>query len=261
MKPGSSWDRPATRGPDGDGPWRAARDAHGVLWLVLDVPGSGANTVSREVLEGLDRHLDAIEQDPPEGVVIRSSKIAGFAAGADISMFREFDRADDVSEMLTRGHAVLDRLAGLYCPTICVVHGQALGGGFEIALACDRIIAVDGASFGFPEVNLGLHPGLGGTFRLPARIDATEAMAHMLTGKTAHTRKAKSLGIADEVVEERHVDAAVRAAIDGALRTGTGPGSRTARCRCRSRATLPRARCARRRARARPGRITPRPTR
>ena len=70
--------------------------------------------------------------------------------------------------MLKQGAEVLDRFEKLPCPTIAVVHGMALGAGFEIALACDYRIAVDGAKFGFPEVNLGLHPGLGGTYRLPA---------------------------------------------------------------------------------------------
>ena len=215
---GESWlELGAARTAERDGPWRAARDEQGVLWLALDVAGSGANTISREVLEGLDRQLDTIAQDPPKGVVIRSAKTGGFAAGANISMFRDVDDAEDVAEMLTRGHAVLDRFEALTCPTVCVVHGAALGGGFEIALACDWIIAVDGASFGFPEVNLGLHPGLGGTFRLPDRTDTIEAMTLMLTGKTAHTRKAKTLGIADAVVEERHVAAAVGAAIAGDL--------------------------------------------
>ncbi|MGQ2906016.1 MAG: 3-hydroxyacyl-CoA dehydrogenase NAD-binding domain-containing protein [Neoaquamicrobium sediminum] len=200
-----------------DGPWRAARDAHGVLWLALDCAAAGANTVSREVLEGLDRQLDAIERNLPRGVVIRSAKADGFAAGADISMFRELNDPAAVKTLLSQGHAVLDRLEALACQTICVVHGYALGGGFEIALACDRIIAVEGASFGFPEVNLGLHPGLGGTFRLPGRIDPVEAMTHMLTGKTVYLKKARALGIVDEVVEERHVEAAVHAAIEGPL--------------------------------------------
>ena len=210
------------RGAGRDKTWRAARDDRDVLWLALDVPETGVNTISRDVLEGLDQQLDSIAQTPPKAVVIRSAKTGGFAAGADIGMFRDLDNPEDVDAMLTRGHAVLDRLEALDCPTVCVVHGQALGGGFEIALACDWIIAVDGASFGFPEVNLGLHPGLGGTFRLPDRIDPVEAMTHMLTGKTAHTDKARSLGIADAVVEERHVEAAIRAAIAGEL-TQEGP--------------------------------------
>ncbi len=94
---------------------------------------------------------------------------------------------------------------------------SALGGGFELALACDHRIAVDGASFGFPEVRLGLHPGLGGSYRLTALIDPVEAMTMMLTGRTAHTARARKLGIVDAVTEERHVQAAVRAAAAGEL--------------------------------------------
>lgn len=200
-----------------DGPWRVARDSQDVVWMLLDVPGGGTNTISRDVLEGLERALDNIAADPPNGVVIRSAKTGGFAAGADISMFRDMTDPDAATSVLQQGHAVLDRLENLDCPSVCVVHGHVLGAGFELALACDWIIAVDGASFGFPEVNLGLHPGLGGTYRLTDRIDPLEAMTLMLTGKTAYTGKAKSLGIADAVVEERHVESAVRAAIDGSL--------------------------------------------
>jgi 3-hydroxyacyl-CoA dehydrogenase/enoyl-CoA hydratase/3-hydroxybutyryl-CoA epimerase len=122
----------------------------------------------------------------PKALVIRSAKEGGFAAGADISEFKVV--TDDPETLLKEGHAVLDRLAALSCPTICVVHGAALGAGFEIALACDIRIGVKGASFAFPEVLLGLHPGLGGTFRSVALIDPIEAMTLMLNG-IAHTRK------------------------------------------------------------------------
>lgn len=205
----------------GDGPWRQGRD-DGIAWLVLDRGEASVNTVSRDVIQGLSDALDALESDMPRAVVIRSGKLAGFAAGADITGFE--DMSDEgAADLLRQGHAVLDRLGALDCPTICVVHGAALGAGFEIALACDWRIAVGGASFGFPEVQLGLHPGLGGTFRLPELIDPTEAMTLMLTGKTAHTSKAKKLGIVDVVTEERHVRAAVDAAAAGEIERD-GPG-------------------------------------
>ncbi|WP_323766158.1 3-hydroxyacyl-CoA dehydrogenase NAD-binding domain-containing protein [Marinovum sp.] len=188
-------------------PWRHG-EARGIHWLVLDCAGSAVNTISEGVLTGLDAALDQI--GTPKALVIRSAKPAGFAAGADIDSFGDMsDRG--AAELLKRGHAVLDRLERLDCPTIAVVHGAALGAGFEIALACDHRIAIRGATFGFPEVKLGLHPGLGGTFRLTGLIDPTEAMTLMLTGKTAHTDKAKRLGIVDAVTEERHVAAAVAA--------------------------------------------------
>ncbi len=203
-------------GPVGtaEGHWRTGRDAAGVLWLVLDKRDTSTNTISEDVIRELDSHIAAAEAELPAAVVIRSAKDAGFAAGADIASFKAMTD-DGAVDLLKQAHDVLDRIAALTCPTICIVHGAALGAGFELALACDYRIAVAGASFGFPEVQLGLHPGLGGTFRLPALIGATDAMTMMLTGKTAHTKRAKSQGIADVIVEERHVAAAVAAVVDG----------------------------------------------
>ena len=205
-------------GPTGqaEGNWRTARDDNNVLWLVLDKTDSSVNTISEEVIRELDNHIAAAEADKPAALVIRSAKQAGFAAGADISGFESMTDKG-AADLLRQAHDVLDRIEALPCPTICVVHGAALGAGFELALACDYRIATPGASFGFPEVQLGLHPGLGGTFRLPALIDPTDAMTMMLTGKTAHTKRAKSQGIADAVVEERHVAAAVTAARTGKI--------------------------------------------
>ncbi len=187
---------------------------------MLDRKGTATNTLSGEVLRDLSDRLAELEADRPRALVIRSAKLNGFAAGADIAEFRGIgpDDVEAVRERLREGHAVLDRLEALPFPTLAVVHGFALGGGFEIALACDHRIAVEGASFGFPEVLLGLHPGLGGTFRLTRLIDPVEAMTMMLTGRTAHTRKARALGIVDAVTEERHVRAAVRAGAAGELR-------------------------------------------
>ncbi len=196
------------------GNWRVGRDGDGVLWLVLDKQDSGTNTISEAVIRELDAHIAAAEANMPTALVIRSAKLTGFAAGADISSFDAMSDAG-AAKLLQQGHDVLDRLEALPCPTICVVHGAALGAGFELALACDHRIATPGATFGFPEVQLGLHPGLGGTFRLPALIDPLEAMTMMLTGKTAYIDRAESLGIVDEVVEERHVAAAVKAAAKG----------------------------------------------
>ncbi|GAW35431.1 fatty acid oxidation complex subunit alpha [Roseovarius sp. A-2] len=203
---------PATQA--GQGHWRLARGEDGIAWLVFDRKDSTTNTVSQEVIHELDRHVATLEKDVPEALVIRSAKRVGFAAGADISGFDEISD-DGAAKLLQQGHGVLDRIAALTCPTICVVHGAALGAGFEIALACDYRIAVEGASFAFPEVMLGLHPGLGGTLRLTGLIDPVEAMTLMLTGKTAHTKKAKELGIVDLICPERHVPAAVRAVVAG----------------------------------------------
>ena len=139
---------------------------------------------------------------------------SGFIAGADIGEFRGMTDAADIEARLTKANAVVDRLDHLTVPTVAVIHGYCLGGGLEIALACDYRIAVDDARFGFPEVMLGLHPGLGGTVRLPRLINPLEAMTMMLTGRNVRAGRAKSLGLVDAVVPERHVKAAATAAVD-----------------------------------------------
>jgi 3-hydroxyacyl-CoA dehydrogenase/enoyl-CoA hydratase/3-hydroxybutyryl-CoA epimerase len=199
--------------------WRVTRDADNLLWAVLDKADSSANTLSDEVLFELDKILDQIDSDRPTGLVIRSAKSSGFIAGADVGQFRGADDVGEVEQRMSGAHAIADRLESLTIPTIAVVHGYALGGGLEVALACHTRIAVEGARFGFPEVQLGLHPGLGGTARFTRLIDPLQAMNFMLTGKTIPAKKAKALGLVDAVVPERHVRAAIQAAVKGQLKS------------------------------------------
>lgn len=197
--------------------WRLSGAPDGVAWAVLDKADAGANTLDDAVLGELDRILDRLEADRPTGLVIRSAKPSGFIAGADIAQFRGATDVDEVEQRMARAHAVADRLESQPYPTIAVVHGYALGGGLEVALACKARLAIEGARFGFPEVQLGLHPGLGGTARFTRLIDPLQAMRFMLTGKTIAARKAKALGLVDAVIPERHVRAAVAAAVRGEL--------------------------------------------
>ncbi|WP_159586548.1 3-hydroxyacyl-CoA dehydrogenase NAD-binding domain-containing protein [Chelativorans xinjiangense] len=198
--------------------WRYAKDEDGIVWLLLDRAGESANTLSEAVMSELDTVLAEVQGMGARGLVVRSAKEGGFIAGADIRDFRGVRDVGEVEARMRRAHEIVDRLAGLPMPTVAVVHGHCLGGGLELALACKHRIAVAGASFGFPEILLGLHPGLGGTFRLPALIDPVEAMTMMLTGRTVHTKKAKALGLVDAVVEERHVRNAIHAAVAGEMK-------------------------------------------
>jgi 3-hydroxyacyl-CoA dehydrogenase / enoyl-CoA hydratase / 3-hydroxybutyryl-CoA epimerase len=198
--------------------WRMRPDEDGIVWLLFDKKDSSANTLSEAVLSEFNAILEKFERDPPRGLVIRSAKPGGFIAGADIGELRGVTDVGQIEAQIASGHAVLDRLDQLPSATVAVIHGYCLGGGLELALACDYRIAVEGASFGFPEVQLGLHPGLGGTGRLPRLINPMQAMTMMLTGRSERARRARRLGLVDAVTQERHVRAAVRAAVSGDMR-------------------------------------------
>ncbi len=143
--------------------------------------------------------MTELEEQRPTGLVIRSAKTSGFIAGADVNEFRGASDPKAVETEIGRAHAVIDRLEALRVPTVAVIHGFCLGGGLEVALACQMRIAIEGARFGFPEVMLGLHPGLGGTVRFTQLVNPMQAMTMMLTGKTIDARRAKSLGLVDAV--------------------------------------------------------------
>jgi 3-hydroxyacyl-CoA dehydrogenase/enoyl-CoA hydratase/3-hydroxybutyryl-CoA epimerase len=204
--------------------FKLTRDADGVAWLLFDRAGASANTLSADVVEELDLVLAALESQRPAGIVIRSAKPSGFIAGADVNEFRGAADPRAVETAIGRAHAVIDRLEALRIPTVAVIHGFCLGGGLEVALACQSRIAIDDARFGFPEVLLGLHPGLGGTARFTRLVNPMQAMTLMLTGKTIDARKAKALGLVDAVTQERHVRNAARDAVFGRLkRRAPGP--------------------------------------
>jgi len=216
-------DRVLELGPkvDETGPYRnfkLTHDGDGIAWLLFDRAGASANTLSADVIEELDLVLAALESQRPSGIVIRSAKKSGFIAGADVNEFRGASDPGPVETGIGRAHAVIDRLEALKIPTVAVIHGFCLGGGLEAALACQSRIAIDGARFGFPEVMLGLHPGLGGTARFTRLVNPMQAMTLMLTGKTIDAGRAKSLGLVDAVAQERHVRNAVKEAVFGRLK-------------------------------------------
>lgn len=195
--------------------WHLKRDEQNIAWLLMDKADTSTNILSEELLRELDQILSQLRDDQPSALVIRSAKDHGFCMGADISQFRDLSSHDQAVEKLSEAHRVAQNLVDLPCPTIAVIHGAALGGGLELALCCDFRLAIPGARFGMPEVQLGLHPGLGATVRLPALIPPIDAMTMMLTGKNMHDSKAKSLGLVDQLVAERHVAAAITAVVAG----------------------------------------------
>ncbi|MGE0214094.1 MAG: enoyl-CoA hydratase-related protein, partial [Parvibaculaceae bacterium] len=204
--------------------WRLIQDKDQVLWAILDCKGQSTNTLSEGVIRELNALLEEAARVSPRALVIRSAKPNGFVAGAEIRDFTTMTDEATIRDTIKQGIGVLDRLAAFGPPTIALIHGFCLGGGLELALACRTRIATTDARFGFPEVMLGLHPGLAGTWRSLALMSPVDAMTAMLTGKTLIARKAKSQGLIDVVTEERHFAEAVRWAVGGKLSPRKGPG-------------------------------------
>ncbi|HVB84118.1 MAG TPA: 3-hydroxyacyl-CoA dehydrogenase NAD-binding domain-containing protein [Rhodanobacteraceae bacterium] len=182
--------------------WQTAQRGDGIVVLALDRAGSSVNALARAVLDELDAIVERLGIEPPAAVVIRSAKAAGFIAGADIHEFATYEQNGGVLAAIEFGQRVFQRLAELPCPTVAAIHGHCMGGGTELALACRYRVASDDARtrIGLPEVMLGIHPGWGGTARLPRLIGALQALPLMLTGKTVSAAAACRLGLVDRVV-------------------------------------------------------------
>ena len=180
--------------------WSRTTDADGIVWLMLDKADASANSLSRSVMEELNSHLEALERQRPPALIITSAK-SGFIAGADIKEFVSIQTPDQAFAMIREGQQVLERLAALSCVTVAAINGFALGGGLELALACRYRIVADDTSItlGFPEVQLGVHPGLDGTVRAVQLAGPLAAMDLMLTGRSIRPRKALELGLVDRL--------------------------------------------------------------
>ena len=184
--------------------WNIQRDMEGIVWLACDRAGETANSLSEDLLRELGEIVDDLEKDVPTGVVITSAKPDSFIMGADIREFDAFERAEDVTEKIRQGHEVFSRLENLSCHTVAAIHGFCLGGGLELALCCNYIVAlnVPATRVGFPEVKLGIFPGLGGTTRLTERVGGMQGMELMLTGRMLRAPAARKMGVIDELVGE-----------------------------------------------------------
>jgi enoyl-CoA hydratase len=166
----------------------------GVAVVTLNNPK--VNALSQELLAELRAAADELSADPPGAVVITGGDRI-FAAGADISQFGGMAEAETIGQGF---HSALDAVAAIPRFVIAAVSGYALGGGCELALACDYRIAGERAVFGQPEILLGIIPGGGGTQRLPRLVGASRAKELMITGRQVKADEALRIGLADEVV-------------------------------------------------------------
>ncbi|HLT90721.1 MAG TPA: 3-hydroxyacyl-CoA dehydrogenase NAD-binding domain-containing protein [Woeseiaceae bacterium] len=196
--------------------WGTERDHDGIAWLRIDKADSRVNVLSRPVLEELASVLEGFERETPRGLVVYSGKSGGFITGADINEFTRITNPDEGYELIRLGQQVLDRLEALRCPTVAAINGHALGGGLELALACDYRIVQQGDQpvLGLPEVQLGIHPGFGGTVRSVRLCGVRAAMELMLTGQPVAPGKALRIGLVDRVVSPDDWRQAARELID-----------------------------------------------
>ncbi|MBD1401759.1 3-hydroxyacyl-CoA dehydrogenase NAD-binding domain-containing protein [Pelovirga terrestris] len=192
--------------------WRMERDQDDIAWLTLDRADSGTNSLSGEVVEELDAVLSALAEKLPKALVIRSGKGNGFIAGADVREFTRITDRDQALALIQRGQAILGRIERLPLPTLALIDGFCLGGGLELALACRYRIATDDPAtrLGLPEVQLGIHPGFGGTVRLTRLIGPLSGLELMLTGRTVNAKAARKLGLVNAVTAGRHLERAAR---------------------------------------------------
>ncbi|WP_266167949.1 3-hydroxyacyl-CoA dehydrogenase NAD-binding domain-containing protein [Dyella subtropica] len=193
--------------------WKTNLDDSGIVTLSLDRANSSVNALSREVLDELGQIVERLAIEKPAGVLIHSAKPGGLAVGADIKEFVEYAKQGTVLENIENGQRVFESLARLPCPTVAAVHGACMGGGTELILACRQRIAADDdkTKIGLPEVMLGIHPGWGGTARLPRLIGAPEALPVMLTGKALSAKRALGLGVVDRLAPPDELLAEARA--------------------------------------------------
>jgi 3-hydroxyacyl-CoA dehydrogenase/enoyl-CoA hydratase/3-hydroxybutyryl-CoA epimerase len=191
--------------------WSLEIDGEGIARLTIDCAEASTNTLGREVMTELDACLAELEKRQPAGVLLLSGKDSGFVAGADIREFTSVSGEADAFALVRAGQQVLDRLEALPCPTVALIHGFALGGGLELALACRyRVGDPDTIALGLPEVMLGIHPGFGGTVRAPRLIGAPAALDLMLTGKTVRGEKTLKLGLVDRLVPRAELEGTAR---------------------------------------------------
>lgn len=201
--------------------------AEGVATLTLDNPP--LNVVFRGLTEAMDRALDALADDASVRAVVVTGAGRAFCAGSDIAEFRPWMKPGLIGpEKLERQHRVFGRLADFPKPTVAAVNGLALGGGLEIAVCCDLLVADEGARFGLPEIRLGVFPGSGGPARVTRRIGEGRAKELMLLGEPIDAATALAWGLVNRVAPRGTALAAAQAL---AAQLAGGPPLALAMCK------------------------------
>lgn len=183
-----------------------SQDDHGILTVSIDVPGESMNVLNQTVANEFDDLITEIDEDPAvRAVILISGKDNSFVAGADIRMLNAVATADDGKRIAAGAQELFNRISASSRPFIAAIHGPCLGGGLELALACHYRVATDDpkTKVGLPEVMLGLLPGGRGATLVPRMISLPAALDLLLTGKQLDAKRARRMGLIDEVVSPR----------------------------------------------------------
>lgn len=191
-------------------------DQDSVGWLTFDLPGSKVNLLTTSVMERLDRLITELQSRIATGklvaIVLRSGKEGTFIAGADVHEIAGLRSAEEASAKSRKGQRIFSRMAHLTVPTVAAIDGTCLGGGTELALACDYRLASDRAStrIGLPETQLGILPGFGGTVRLPRQVGIRNAIDIIVPGGSVDATKARKIALVDRVIPADEFEDGVR---------------------------------------------------
>src|SRR5690554_1945681 len=161
-----------------------------------------ANALSSRILLELSNVLDEVEKDETVKAIILKGEGRFFSAGADIKEFTSFQNESDYTQLAKKGQDLFNRIENYHIPVIAQIHGAALGGGLELAMACHVRIVTKNAKLGLPELNLGIIPGFAGTQRLPQHVGMAKAYEMILTAEPITGEEAAKLGLANHAVEE-----------------------------------------------------------
>jgi len=208
--------------------------ADGIARIVIDRPTDSVNAIDPPLIAALLRAVADAREAGPRGLIFWSAKPDQFVGGADLNMLTAWPSAVEISEASRAMQRLADEIAALPFVTVAAINGSALGGGYELALACDWRIAADAPSvrIGLPEISLGLLPAGGGTQRLPRLIGLPRALDNILNARRHTARRALRAGMVDEVVLPAALDRAARdRALRGrknAVRGGATPAERAA---------------------------------
>ncbi|MDY0408612.1 enoyl-CoA hydratase [Virgibacillus soli] len=169
---------------------------------IVTIDSPPANALSRNLLKNLDQLLDQLETDSDVKVVLLKGEGRFFSAGANIKEFTGFQEASDYESLARGGQQVFDRIEKFHIPVIAAIHGAALGGGLELAMACHMRIVTENAKIGLPELTLGIIPGFAGTQRLPQYVGTAKAYELILSGTPISGVEAAKIGLVNHAVSE-----------------------------------------------------------